>query len=103
MDAKLIMKSQSFEIYRDIWSELASLAGLAGLAGLAENHTQDEPQRALTKLRNFAGLCVSKIYSEFSFPSPPMSKFIELLSRDTIEAIMPMLIINKLHVCVYKN
>jgi type I restriction enzyme R subunit len=97
MDAKLIMKSQSFEIYRDIWSELASLAGLA------ENHTQDEPQRALTKLRNFAGLCVSKIYSEFSFPSPPMSKFIELLSRDTIEAIMPMLIINKLHVCVYKN
>jgi len=47
MDAKLIMKSQSFEFYRDTWSELASLAGFA------ENYTQDEPQSALTKLRNF--------------------------------------------------
>lgn len=55
MDAKLIMKSQNFEFVRDTWSELASLAGFA------ENHTQDEPQSALTKPRDFAELRVQKL------------------------------------------
>jgi len=44
MEEKIIMKSKNFEFFRDIWSELASLAGFA------ENHTQDEPRSALTKL-----------------------------------------------------
>lgn len=56
MDAKLIMKSQNFEFLRDTWPELASLAGFA------ENYTQDDPQSALTKLRNFAEACVGRLY-----------------------------------------
>ena len=91
MDRSDIMQSQNFEFLRDTWPELASLAGFAEL------YAQADPQSALTKLRSFAERSVGIVYSELGLPRPPMSKFMELLSNDTFEAVTPKVVVDKLH------
>lgn len=91
MDTKKLMQSHNFEFLRSTWPELASLAGFA------EQYTQTDPSSALTKLRNYAERSVEIVYRELGLPRPPMSKFMELLTNDSFEAVTPKVVVDKLH------
>jgi type I restriction enzyme R subunit len=91
MDRIDIMQSQNFEFLREAWPELASLAGFA------EHYAQLDPQSALTKLRNFAERSVAIVYMQLGLPKTPAAKFMEQLSSDAFEAVIPKVVIDKLH------
>lgn len=86
-----IMQSQNFEFLNTSWPELSALAGFA------EHYVLDDPQSALTKLRNFAERTVDVVYQQLGLPKPPMTNFMEMLSNDAFEAVTPKVVIDKLH------
>ncbi|MGZ8923197.1 MAG: DEAD/DEAH box helicase family protein, partial [Methylosarcina sp.] len=91
MDRIDIMQSQNFEFLRGTWPELASLAGFA------EHYASLDPQSAQTKLRNFAERSVAIVYSQLGLPRPPQANFMEQLTNAAFEAVMPKVVIDKLH------
>lgn len=86
-----IMQSQNFEFLKTRWPELSALAGFA------EHYALDDPQSALTKLRNFAERTVDVVYHQLGLPKPPMAKFMEMLSNDAFESVTPKVVLDKLH------
>ncbi|MCD2449359.1 DEAD/DEAH box helicase family protein [Methylicorpusculum oleiharenae] len=85
------MQSQNFEFLKTSWPELSALAGFA------EHYVLDDPQSALTKLRNFAERIVDVVYHQLGLPKPPMANFMEMLSNDAFESVAPRVVVDKLH------
>lgn len=85
------MKSQNFEMLRGNWPELAELGGFA------EGYAHDDPASALVKLRLFAENLTKDIYRDLSLPRPEHATFVDLLGNEAFVAIMPKVILDKLH------
>src|SRR5689334_17295814 len=85
------MKSGNFEILRKGWPELAELGGLA------EAYAHADPASALVKLRSFAENLTKDIYRDQRLPKPDQPTFVDLLKNPTFSAIMPKVILDKLH------
>ena len=85
------MKSANFEILRKGWPELAELGGLA------EAYVHADPASALVKLRSFAENLTKDIYREQRLPKPDQPTFVDLLKNPAFSAIMPKVILDKLH------
>lgn len=91
MDRIELMQSQNFEFLKTTWPDLA------GLAGFAEHYAFNDPQSALTKLRNFAERSVDIVYRQLGLPKPPMANFMEMLSNNVFESVTPKVVLDKLH------
>ena len=85
------MRSVNFEILRDGWSELAALGGFA------EAYVHADPASTLVKLRLFAENLTKDIYRDLKLPKPEQPSFVDLLKNDAFAAIMPKVVLSKLH------
>lgn len=85
------MKSRNFEFVRTRWGELASLGGFA------EAYAHADPASALVKLRLFAENLTKDIYRDLRLPKPEQATFVDLLNNESIVAITPKVVLDKLH------
>src|SRR5688572_12107369 len=85
------MKSQNFELLRRRWPELASLGGFA------ESYAYADATSALVKLRSFAENITLDIYTALALPKPIRPSFIDLLNDAAFRAVVPKVILDKLH------
>lgn len=85
------MKSINFEILRDRWLDLAALGGFA------ETYAHSDPQSALVKLRLYAERMVTGLYEQVGLPKPAQANFIDLLNNDAFVAMVPRVVLDKLH------
>lgn len=92
------MKSLNFEVLRPSWPELADLGGFA------EAYAHADPASALVKLRLFAENLTKDIYRDLSLPKPVQAAFVDLLTNDAFLAIIPRVVLDKLHALrIYGN
>lgn len=70
---------------------------LAALGALAERYAHADASSALVKLRTFAEQIVSGIYQNQGLPRPGQAELIGLLTNDAFRAIIPSVILDKLH------
>lgn len=85
------VQSLNFEFLRKRWPELADLGGFA------EAYAYSDPQSTLVKLRVFAEHVTKNIYHDQRLPKPYSNDFIDLLKNDAFIAIVPSVVIDKLH------
>ncbi|AWZ20551.1 putative type I restriction enzyme R protein [Roseovarius sp. TM1035] len=85
------MKSRNFEFLRPEWQELAELGALA------EAYAYADPASALVKLRLFAENLTKDIYRDLRLPKPDQATFIDLLRNESFSAIVPKVVLDKLH------
>jgi type I restriction enzyme, R subunit len=85
------MRSQNFEILRPTWPELSALGGFA------EAYAHADPASALMKLRLFAENLTKDIYRDLRLPKPDQATFVDLLNNDAFTAIVPKVVLDKLH------
>ena len=85
------MKSHNFEFLRSDWKELAELGGFA------EAYAYADPASALVKLRLFAENLTKDIYGDLQLPKPHQASFIDLLNNESFRAIVPKVVLDKLH------
>ncbi len=85
------MKSQNFEFLKPRWPELASLGGFS------ESYAYADPTSALVKLRSFAENITFDIYTVLGLPKPIRPSFIDLLNDAAFRAVVPRVILDKLH------
>src|SRR6185437_16068179 len=85
------MRSQNFDLLRRRWPELASLGGFA------ESYAYADPTSALVKLRSFAENITQDIYTALALPKPIRPSFIDLLNDSAFCAVVPRVILDKLH------
>ncbi|HLP67265.1 MAG TPA: DEAD/DEAH box helicase family protein [Rhizobium sp.] len=86
-----MMKSRNFEFLRPEWQELAELGAFA------EAYAHADPASALVKLRLFAENLTKDIYRDLRLPKPDQATFIDLLRNDAFSAIVPKVVLDKLH------
>lgn len=91
MGAFTVMQSQNFEFLRERWPELASLGGFA------EQYAHGDPESALVKLRAYSEQMVAILYKDLGLPRAQTSGFMELLTNDAFTAIVPKVVLDKLH------
>ncbi len=91
------MKSVNFEFLRERRPELAALGGFA------EHYAHPDPTSALVKLRTFAEQVVLGIYADLGLPRPVQAELIGLLNNDSFRAVVPGVILDKLHVLRIKG
>ncbi|MGB2221965.1 DUF4145 domain-containing protein [Neptunomonas sp.] len=92
------MKPMNFEKLSQSWSELADLGAFA------ETYAHLDPQSSLVKLRCYVEKLVGVIYSELKLPTEPNSTFMDRLSNSSFTAVVPKVILDKLHaVRIYGN
>ena len=91
------MKSVNFEFLRESRPELAALGGFA------EQYALPDPASALVKLRAFAEQVVFGIYKDLGLPRPTQADLIGLLNNDSFRAVVPGVILDKLHVLRIKG
>ncbi|WP_370238830.1 DUF4145 domain-containing protein [Neptunomonas phycophila] len=88
----------NFEKLSQSWSELADLGAFA------ETYAHLDPQSSLVKLRCYVEKLVGVIYSELKLPTEPNSTFMDRLSNSSFTAVVPKVILDKLHaVRIYGN
>ena len=85
------MKSRNFEFLRPEWQELAELGAFA------EAYAYADPASALVKLRLFAENLTKDIYRDLRLPKPDQATFIDLLRNEAFSAIVPKVVLDKLH------
>lgn len=85
------MKSLNFEFLRPEWQELAELGAFA------EVYAYTDPASALVKLRLFAENLTKDVYRDLRLPKPDQATFIDLLRNETFSAIVPKVVLDKLH------
>ncbi|WP_170605832.1 DEAD/DEAH box helicase family protein [Ruegeria arenilitoris] len=85
------MKSRNFEFLRPEWQELAELGAFA------EAYAHADPASALVKLRLFAENLTKDIYRDLRLPKPDQATFIDLLRNEAFSAIVPKVVLDKLH------
>jgi type I restriction enzyme R subunit len=76
---------------------LATRPELVALGALAERYVNDDPASALVKLRTFAEQLVHGIYQSQGLPKPNQAELISLLTNDAFRAIVPTVVLDKLH------
>lgn len=86
-----IMKSLNFEFLREGYAELADLGGFA------ECYLHSDPPSAVSKMRLFAERMVERIYQQHHLPRPYQAKFIDLLTNAPFTAMVPAVILDKIH------
>ena len=91
------MKSVNFEFLRDGRPELAALGGFA------EQYAHPDATSALVKLRTFAEQVVLGIYTDLGLPRPVQAELFGLLNNDVFRAVVPAVILDKLHVLRIKG
>ena len=91
------MQSVNFEFLRDRRPELAALGGFA------EQYAHPDAASALVKLRTFAEQVVLGIYKDLGLPRPVQADLIGLLNNDVFRAVVPPVILDKLHVLRIKG
>jgi len=91
------MKSVNFEFLRGKRQELAALGGFA------EHYAHPDPSSALVKLRMYAEQIVLGIYQDAGLPRPLQADLIGLLNNDAFRAIVPRVVLDKLHVLRVKG
>ena len=85
------MKSRNFEFLRPEWQELAELGAFA------EAYAYADPASTLVKLRLFAENLTKDIYRDLRLPKPDQATFIDLLRNEAFSAIVPKVVLDKLH------
>jgi len=85
------MDSKNFEFLRASHPELASLGGFV------EAYAYPDPSSALVKLRTFVEQLVAGLYRDLALPRPYEAKLFDLLNQDSFKAIVPPVILSKLH------
>jgi type I restriction enzyme R subunit len=70
---------------------------LAALGAFAERYAHDDPSSALVKLRTYAEQVVQGIYQQHGLPKPIQPDLIGLLNNDSFRAIVPAVVLDKLH------
>lgn len=85
------MKSRNFEFLRPEWHELAELGAFA------EAYAYADPASALVKLRLFAENLTKDVYRDLRLPKPDQATFIDLLRNEAFSAIVPKVVLDKLH------
>ena len=91
------MKSLNFEFLRGKRQELAALGAFA------EQYAHPDPASALVKLRTFAEQIVLGIYQDLGLPKPLQADLIGLLNNDAFRAVVPRVVLGKLHVLRVKG
>jgi type I restriction enzyme R subunit len=85
------LKSLNFEPLRARFPELANMGGYA------EHYAHMDPEGALVKLRNLGERLVDHIYLQLRLPKAPNSKFADLLTNGSFEAVVDRDPRDKLH------
>jgi type I restriction enzyme, R subunit len=85
------MQSTNFEFLRPNCPELADLGGFAEL------YAQSDPSSSLIKLRQFGENLVADFFMHHRLPRLPRASFIELLQALEEQALVPAVILDKLH------
>src|SRR5271169_2943590 len=85
------MVSTNFEILRKGWPELASFGGFA------EQYARTDSGSALLKLRIFSEHLVEWLYVFHNLPLPYQPNLFDLLTTDAFKAIVPKVVLDKLH------
>jgi len=91
------MKSVNFEFLRGKHQELAALGGFA------EQYAESDPSSALVKLRSYTEQMVLGIYQDLGLPRPIQADLIGLLNNDAFRAIVPRVVLDKLHLIRIKG
>ncbi len=85
------MVSTNFEILRKGWPELASFGGFA------EQYARTDSGSALLKIRIFSEHLVQWLYVLHNLPLPYQPNLFDLLTTDAFKAIVPKVVLDKLH------
>ncbi|MFG6563586.1 DEAD/DEAH box helicase family protein [Sulfitobacter sp. 1A13421] len=85
------MTASNFEFLKDYWPEVAVLGERA------ESYVMLDARSAIFNLRLLAENLVKDIYHSLNLPKPDRSTQLDLLSNSAFTAIVPKVVLNKLH------